>query len=357
MKKVGAALDRAEDILFDRLGGCGVVTLSRPRSLNALTLEMCRDLRRTLLDWADDDGIVCVVIRGAGDRAFCAGADIRRLHDEAKRDPVGASRFFHEEYRLNALIHRHAKPYVALIDGIVMGGGVGLSVHGSFRVAGDRTLFAMPETGIGLFPDVGGGYFLPRLEGGLGLYLALTGARADAADCLAAGIATHFTPSDRTGDLLAGLSRASNASDVKAILDRFAVTPPPAMIEARRADIARLFGDPSDFDAFWRRLERDESDFAIETLATLGRMSPTSMKVTFEQMRRGARLSFDDVMRMEYRIARRCMEGRDFFEGVRAQVIDKDRQPRWSPATLSAVSDADVARYFEPLPDMELELP
>ncbi len=349
------------DIVFERRGEWGVVTLNRPDALNALTWDMVKRLRAQLIDWERDAAVKAVLIRGAGEKAFCAGGDIRWLYDNARKDPAGACEFFREEYRLNALIHHFTKPYVALIDGIVMGGGVGVSVHGDFRVAGDRTLFAMPETGIGLFPDVGGGHFLPRLHDGLGLYYGLTGARAKAADCMAAGVATHYVPSAETPILereLMGLSFGAHAhADIEAVLDGYAGDPGEAHVNQIRPALKKLFDGHADFAAFYAALQADGHDVAGDMLRILSRMSPTSLKLTFEQLRRGARLDFDEGMKMEFRMVRRVMEGHDFFEGVRAVIIDKDKNPRWAPAMLEGVSDGDIARYFEPLGAAELLLP
>ena len=348
------------DILFKQQGAWGIVTLNRPKALNALTWNMVKAFYDQLSVWEANDTIGAVMVKGEGERAFCAGGDIRWLHDEAKKDPDSACQFFHDEYRNNALIYRFAKPYVAFIDGIVMGGGVGVSVHGDFRVAGDNTLFAMPETGIGLFPDVGGGHFMPRLHDGVGLYYALTGARAKAADCMAAGIATHYTQSDRHEEIEASLLKLDLKDhahgDIETVLDAYAKDPGHAAVNDLRQEIAAHFSAPKSFDDLMAGL-KGETEFQTATRKTLERMSPTSLKLTFEQMRRGHELDFNDVMRMEYRAVNRVMHGADFFEGVRAQIIDKDRAPKWSPDTISAVSDADVAAYFEGLGERELELP
>ena len=350
-----------DDILFDRAGDWGIVTLNRPQALNALTMGMVTAFRARLAEWAGDHEICAVLVKGAGDKAFCAGGDIRWLRDEAKKDPAAASEFFREEYRNNAAIYHFPKPYVALIDGVVMGGGVGVSVHGDFRVAGDRTLFAMPETGIGLFPDVGGGHFMPRLGGGLGLYLALTGARAKAADCLYAGVATHYAPTDKTPALEAALTGADLSGDagsvIAHILDTYAEDAGAPTLDDRRAEIDRHFSGHGRLDDVFSSLRADEGAFAQETLGLLERMSPTSLRLAFEQMARGRGLDFDDVMRMEFRMVRRVMEGHDFFEGVRAQIIDKDRNPQWRPAALAEVGEADIAGYFDDLGDAELALP
>ncbi len=350
----------ADDIIFTKIDAWGVITLNRPDALNALTWDMVTKMRAQLIAWERAPAIRAVIIKGAGDRAFCAGGDIRWLYDHAREDVDHACGFFREEYRLNALIHHYAKPYVALIDGIVMGGGVGVSVHGDFRVAGDRTLFAMPETGIGMFPDVGGGHFLPRLHDGLGLYYALTGARAKAADCMAAGVATHYVASEQAAALemeLTGLSLGAHPhAAIEAVLDGFSGDPGAAHVNMIRPALKRLFDGHQDFGSFYSALQADGHDVAGDMLRILGRMSPTALKLTFEQLKRGARLDFDQAMQMEFRIVRRVMEGHDFYEGVRALIVDKDKAPRWSPASIEGVNDADIAGYFESLTD-ELTLP
>ncbi|MBT8470995.1 MAG: enoyl-CoA hydratase/isomerase family protein [Marinicaulis sp.] len=348
-------------ILFERQADWGVVTINNEEALNALDWDMVKALHKQLIGWAAENAVKAVLIKSAGEKAFCAGGDIRWLYKNAKTDPAGASEFFRDEYTTNALIYHYPKPYVALIDGITMGGGVGLSVHGDFRVAGDRTLFAMPETGIGLFPDVGGGHFLPRLNDGLGLYYALTGARAKAADCMAAGIATHFTTSDRHGALANALFSAplgdSAHADIEAVLDEFSDDPGHAGINNIRGAIREHFEYANSMEGLMAALGGASDEFAAGVLTTLSRMSPTSMKLTFEQLKRGHELDFDETMKMEFRMVRRVMEGHDFFEGVRAQIIDKDRNPNWKPAEISDVSDDEAAQYFEPLGDDELTLP
>ncbi len=354
------------EILFEQRGEFGVITLNRPEALNALTFEMCAAMRARLMEWERAGAIRAVLVRGAASgreghaRAFSAGGDVIRATEIGRADLDKAASFFHEEYRLNALIHHYSKPYVALIDGVVMGGGAGLSVHGDFRVAGDHTLFAMPEMQIGLFPDVGGGYFLSRLHDGLGYYYALTGARAKAADCMATGIATHYAPSDQLEALERELYSTSLGGHpharIEEVLDGFAGDPGEAHVNQIRPALKRLFDGKASFAEFWAGLEADGHDVAGDMRRILSRMSPTSMRVAFEQLARARTLDFDDEMRMEYRIVRRCLEGHDFYEGVRAQLIDKDKTPRWSPARVDDVRDADVARYFEPLAK-ELTLP
>ena len=345
------------DVLFDRLGRAGRITLNRPQALNALSHEMCRALHAGLAEWARDDAVGLVIIDGAGERAFCAGGDVRALYADWQAGGDARFGFYRDEYRLNAFIKRYPKPYVALVDGIVMGGGVGVSIHGSHRVATERTVFAMPETGIGLFPDVGGTYFLPRLPGQIGLFLGLTGHRLKAADCLYAGLAEAAVPSERLPDLVDALGGAADAGSVTAILQRFAAPPEPApqaaSLPALRAAIDDCFGESS-VERILSELERHDTEFAQITAANLRQKSPTSLKVTLKQLRAGARLGFEDCMRLEYRLACRFMQAQDFFEGVRAVVIDKDNKPAWRPDSLEAVSEEAVAAYFAPLPDGEL---
>jgi enoyl-CoA hydratase len=341
------------EILFERRGAAGIVTLNRPHALNAVTLVMVRALRAQLDAWRDDPAVTRVLVRGAGERAFSAGGDLRQVYDlgrSGRHDD--ALTYWREEYALNTVIKRYPKPYVALIDGIVMGGGVGVSVHGSHRVAGDKLLFAMPEVNIGFFPDVGATWFLPRMPSQYGTYSALTGERLRTADALAAGMATHHVPSRKFADLLDGLC---GTVPVDALLGAFAETPPEGLLGKQRAIIDRAFkGDT--VEQILRQLEAERSEWATATAATIRSRSPTSLKIALAQVRRGAALSFEDCMRTEFRIVSRVVHGHDFYEGVRALIIDKDNTPRWRPATLAEVGDAEVERYFAPLPN-ELVLP
>lgn len=352
----------ANEILFDRHGALAEATLNRPGALNALTLGMIRRLGPRLKDWAEDASVAAVLIKGAGDRAFCAGGDLRAFWDSRDGDRRPAGDFFREEYRLNRQIFRFPKPYIAIIDGIVMGGGVGLSAHGRYRVATERTRFAMPETGIGLFPDVGGSYFLPRLAGELGLYLGLTGRRLDAADCLYSGIATHYVKAAALPALDVALSGALGVDSADAvvadILDRAASDPGPSALAADREAIDRCFAQES-VEAILAALEAEGSDWAARTLQRLRACSPTSLKLTFRQIRAGADLNFDAAMVMEFRLSQACLAGHDFLEGVRAVVIDKDMEPEWDPATLAGVDEAMVAACFEaqPWPDLTFDEP
>ena len=347
------------DILFERRGAAGLVTLNRPHALNAVSLAMVRALTRQLADWESDPEVARVIVTSNDTRAFSAGGDLRALYDLGRAGRYEeALTYFREEYALNARIKRYRKPYVALIDGIVMGGGVGISVHGSHRVAGDKFLFAMPEVGIGFFPDIGATWFLPRLPGGLGSYCALTGERLAAADATAAGIATHRVASARFPELLDALC---GAVSVDAILGAFAQPPGDGPVMAMRGTIDRLFTQDR-IEAILAALDaeaataRRTADFASTTAALIRTKSPTSLKIVLEQMRRGSTLDFPGCMRTEFRIVSRIVREHDLYEGIRAVIIDKDQAPRWQPSTVEAVVAAEVERHFAPLAS-ELELP
>lgn len=334
-----------EDVLFEIRGAIGLITLNRPKALNALTVPMVDAMREMLAEWAADDAVKAVVVTAAGDKAFCAGGDIRFLTESGKAGDGGAARFWGDEYRLNTEIKRYPKPYIALIDGITMGGGVGISVHAPYRVATEKTLFAMPETGIGLFPDVGGSYFLPRLKGRMGYFLGLTGARLKAADTFHAGIATHYTTS---ANLPGVIERLAAGEDVATVLASVHNDPGPAPIDAHIPDIDRLFVADT-VEGILAALDADGGDFARAQAATIRTKSPTSLKLTLRQLQEGAGLDFEDNMKMEFRLGQFVLAGKDFYEGVRAVIVDKDQSPKWSPPSLAEVSDADIAKAFAPL--------
>lgn len=347
------------EILFQVEDGIGRILLNRPKALNALTLAKIREMDTVLRRWVMDAAVKVVLIEGAGDKAFCAGGDIRALADAARaEDWMTVRAFFREEYILNRLIRTYPKPYVAILNGITMGGGVGISVHGSLRIVTENTLFAMPETGIGLFPDVGGTYVLPRLPGHLGTYLGLTGARLKAVDCLYTEVATHHVPTERMSDFKLALRDAARTAIsmeemVQALTDLMDLyhdhlEDPP--LEARREAIDAAFGQES-VEAILAVLDDMGPGWGADTAAVLRAKSPTSLKVTLQQLRAGPRLDFDRAMQLEYRLARRFLEAPDFQEGVRAVVVDKDQAPRWSPPTLGAVTDAAVRAWFAPLDD------
>ena len=338
------------DILFERRGAAGIVRLNRPKALNAVTHEMVRALHRQLDAWADDVAVTRVIVTAAGDRAFSAGGDIRALYDLGcagrQEEALG---FFREEYTLNTAIKRYRKPYISLIDGIVMGGGFGVSVHGSDRVAGDRFAFAMPEVGIGFFPDVGGTWVLPRMPDQIGTWVALTGDRLKTADAVAAGIATHHVRSDRFADLTDAL--CGNVS-VDATLAAFAEAAAVGPVAGKRDAIRELFAGDSVEDILGAL---DGAPEWAATAATIRTKSPTSLKLALAQVRRGRDWSFEQCMQAEMRIVSRIVYDHDFYEGVRAVIVDKDNAPRWQPATLADVADAEVERHFAPL-DEELRL-
>jgi enoyl-CoA hydratase len=347
--------DEAE-VSCERQGAAGVITLNRPQSLNALTLGMVRAMRRALDAWADDAAITRVIIEAAGGRAFCAGGDIRRLYDLGKaRRYDEALAFWREEYALNIRIKRYPKPYIALVDGIVMGGGVGVSLHGSHRVAGERYQFAMPEVGIGFFPDVGATYALPRLPGRTGTYLALTGDRVRTADALELGLATHVVGSASFGELREALIAGEPAPGV---LARLSIGPGDCSVSGERALIDRCLSVESVTEVLSRldRAAAEGSLFAGNAAAAIRTKSPTSLAIALEQMRRGRDLDFEEALRTEFRIVSRLIRGRDFYEGVRATIIDKDGAPRWRPAALEEVEPAEIERHFSDLDEAELKV-
>jgi enoyl-CoA hydratase len=342
------------EVLVERRGCAGRIILNRPRVLNALNLAMVRTIAKALDEWERDDTVTRVVISGAGARAFCAGGDIRLLYEQGRAgDHAAQLQFWLEEYRLNRRLKRYAKPIVALVEGLTMGGGVGLCAHGARLVAGSGFLFAMPEVGIGFFPDVGATYLLPRMPGRSGVYLALTGARADAGDAVALGLAQAVTPGERMGELAGALSEAR---PVDAILAGFAAPAPASRLAAQGALIERCFGLPTTAQiiAALDEAGRAGSPFASEACQAMRAKSPTSQAIALRQMQKGSALSFEEAMIVEFRIVSRICRGHDFYEGVRAAIVDKDNQPRWRPASAEAVSPAEVDRYFASLGEGDL---
>jgi enoyl-CoA hydratase len=326
----------------------GRLTLNRPKALHALTLGMCQAMTKALLEWRTDDSIEAVLLDHAGERGFCAGGDIKVLADSGASDGSAAREFFFVEYRLNHLLAVYPKPIVVVMDGVVMGGGVGVAIPAKFRIATERTTFAMPETDIGLFPDVGGGWFLPRLKANTGLWLALTSARIKAADCFALEIATHVVESAKVDALKAAV--IARPGHIAEALAPFETDPGPAPIAARLADIERLFAVPS-IEALYAGLQADGSEWAAAQLAVLNTKSPQAMKVTLRQLEIGGALTdLADNMVMEYRVGARVVRAADFIEGVRAVIVEKDRNPRWSPPTLEGVTEALLDGIFAPLP-------
>jgi enoyl-CoA hydratase len=353
---VGDQRMNAGDILFERRGAAGLITLNRPQALNAVDHAMVTALAARLAEWASDPSVTRVIIRAAGERAFSAGGDIRALYELGRAGrQADMLPFWRDEYRLNNFIKHYPKPYVALIDGIVMGGGVGISLHGSHRVAGEKFQFAMPEVGIGFFPDVGATWFLPRLPGQTGAYCALTGERLRVADGLAAGVATHHVAGARFPDLIDALA---GTVPVDAVLAAFADRPEEGPLARLRASIDRLFaGDAVEgILAALDGADGPHAEWAGKTAAVIRTKSPVSLKVALAQVRRGADWSFGECMRAEFRIVSRIVYGHDFYEGVRATIIEKDNAPRWRPADLAGVTEQAVEAHFAPLEE-ELALP
>ena len=326
-----------QDVIVRSEAGVGRITLNRPKALNALTLEMCRAITGALTAWEDDTAVSAIVIDHGEGRGFCAGGDIRLLYEGLRAGGQGVLEFFRVEYRMNHLLFTLRKPVTCIMDGVVMGGGAGLAMPCRTRVATAVTQYAMPETGIGLFPDVGGGWFLSRLPGRIGAWLALTGARLDGADCLALGLATHFAPPESLAEFTAGRLAPSLR--------------PPARIGALRGEIDRLFAAERVEDIV-ATLTSDASPWAADQLAEIAKKSPFSCKVALRQLRESRKLTrFSDNMRMEFRIAARLIARPDIIEGVRAFVIDKDNDPRWSPAHFEEVGGNDIDAIFAPLPE------
>ncbi len=352
-----------EEILFGRDGALATVTLNRPQALNAFTLGMYRRFDPMLRQWADDPNVQAVLVRAAEGRAFCAGGDIRAIYEAGRgisEDRYLTSVFFREEYELIRRVHRYPKPYIAVIDGITMGGGAGVSVNGRYRVATERTMLAMPETGIGLFPDVGATRFLNLAPGRIGRYLGLTGVRLGPADALYCGFATHFVRRERLPEMLRALPAASaDPAGIQRVLQRFHSDPGTPALQARRGVIDRCFA-PDTVEEVMAALEREaaagggDADWAAEVRSGLAGKSPTSLKVTLRQLIIGADYDIEGALTLEYRLTQHFMQGHDFYEGVRAALIDKDQRPRWRPPTLATVTDTLVDRYFAPLGDGEL---
>ncbi|NUT72666.1 enoyl-CoA hydratase/isomerase family protein [Pseudarthrobacter sp. C4D7] len=349
-----AAVSGEAEVLFERRGGLGVITLNRPRAVNALTEGMVDLLLRQLTAWATDDDVAAVLVQGAGERGLCAGGDIVAIYRDMLHGGNRTAGFWQTEYRVNSLIARYPKPYVALMDGLVLGGGVGISAHGSVRVVTERTRMGMPETTIGFAPDVGGTFLLSRAPGQTGTHAALTGAHLDAGDALFLGLADHYVPSRRLPALVAALGNESP----EAAVARYAEQPPASALSRQRdwIDACYAFGDAGDIVDRLRAWTGPGRADAAEAADTIEAKSPTSVKVTLASLRRAANLTLDEALAQEYRAGMRFLSGPDFREGIRAQVVDKDRNPQWKPATLAEVQPGQVDSFFTPLDGGELDL-
>jgi len=336
-----------EDVIVRRQGAIGHLSLNRPKALHALTRAMCEAICAALLEWRDDLGIAVVILDHAGGRGFCAGGDVAQVRRSVLEDGGKEGRaFFRAEYRMNHLLFTFPKPVIAFMDGVTMGGGVGLALPARYRIATENTLFAMPEGAIGLFPDVGAGWFLPRLPGRIGHFLALTGARLDGAECLWAGLATHYLPSESVAEAKARIVAEPMAAE--AVLADFSIEPPPARLAGNAERIARLFALDR-LEDILAALEGDPSTWAAKELKAVVAKCPTSAKVALRQFAESAG-DFAEEMALEYRLATRLIARPDFAEGVRAVLVDKDNAPQWQPDTAEGVTEEMLHAIFAPLP-------
>jgi enoyl-CoA hydratase len=342
------------DLIVREQGALRRITLNRPKALNALTLDMSVTMTALLRAWAADPAVGAVLLDGAGERGLCAGGDIRALYDAAKSGGTLPEQFWAAEYYLDVLIARYPKPFIAVMDGLVMGGGVGLSTHAAHRVVTERSAVALPEVGIGFFPDIGASYWLARTPGFAGTYMALTGDRMNAADAMFCKLADVHIASARLAELPQALAACRSADDVRAQLGALASAPAAGKVEAARSWIDACFG-PNDVEDIVARLAAAKDDAARAALATMQKMSPTSLKVTLRNVRDAASFKrLEESFQQDYRIALACIAGHDFIEGIRAQIVDKDRNPRWRPDTLEGVTPDIVDRHFKPVGALEL---
>jgi enoyl-CoA hydratase len=340
-----------DEVITEIDGQIGRIRLNRPKAIHALTKDMCSAMIAALVEWRENLEVKAVAIDHAESRGFCAGGDVRMLAESGASDGSDARAFFHEEYRLNHLLFTYVTPTIAFMDGITMGGGVGVSQPCKYRIATENTRFAMPETSIGLFPDVGGGWYLSRLPGRVGQFMALTGARLDGAECHYLGLATHYIPQDALEDVKQRI--AAEPERIEGILGSASVAPPEAKIAGNLAPINRNFASDR-FEDVLEALESDGSEWAHKELATLRTRSPQACKVSLRLLSDGANMAdFADEMRQEYAVAAKVVQRPDFNEGVRAVLIDKDNAPRWNPATPEGVTDHMIDTIFAPMPDGE----
>lgn len=345
-----------DEVLFEEISGnggnLGVITLNRPAVLNSLSHKMIVAMHAKLKTWLDDTNIKAVVVRPTEGRAFCAGGDLRLTYDRARANNPKMTEFFYDEYHLNRFIHHYPKPYIAFLNGITMGGGVGISIHGSHRVATEKLLFAMPETGIGFFPDVGGTFFLPRLPGRLGYYLGLTGARIKTEDCVGLGITQHQVAEKDLPELLSALAKQAFSADAKSsvtqVINQFKVASQPSVLLQQQDIIDTAFAAGS-MEEILQTIHHRSEQVCQDAAVMLSKKSPTSLKITLRALDEGKHLDFDTVMRHEYRLTCRFLQGHDFPEGIRAVIIDKDQKPVWKPGTLLEVTREDVEKYFSPM--------
>jgi len=337
-----------DEVLINIEGGVGRIRLNRPKAIHALTHGMCDAMIAALLEWRENNSVRLVMIDHAEGRGFCAGGDIRMIAESGKGDGVEARAFFYREYQLNHLLFTYVKPVIAFMDGVTMGGGVGISQPAKYRIATERTMYAMPESGIGLFPDVGGGWYLSRLPGRTGEFLALTGARIDGAECVALGLATDYVLSEKLDALKAEI--IADPASLETAISNAGETPPEARITANRSRIDRLFASNT-YEDVLAALKADGSEWALKELATLANKSPTTCKVSLRLLAQGRdHVDFAEEMKVEFRVAAHICQRHDFIEGVRALIVDKDNAPKWDPDTPEGVTDHMIAQLFAPLP-------
>jgi enoyl-CoA hydratase len=337
-----------DEVLINIEGGVGRIRLNRPKAIHALTHGMCDAMIAALLEWRENNSVRLVMIDHAEGRGFCAGGDIRMIAESGKGDGVEARAFFYREYQLNHLLFTYVKPVIAFMDGVTMGGGVGISQPAKYRIATERTMYAMPESGIGLFPDVGGGWYLSRLPGRTGEFLALTGARIDGAECVALGLATDYVLSEKLDALKAEI--IADPASLETAISNAGETPPEARITANRSRIDRLFASNT-YEDVLAALKADGSEWALKELATLANKSPTTCKVSLRLLAQGRdHVDFAEEMKVEFRVAAHICQRHDFIEGVRALIVDKDNAPKWDPDTPEGVTDHMIAQIFAPLP-------
>lgn len=337
----------SDEVLTHVVAGIGFITLNRPKAINSLNQQMVDALTAILTGWEDDDAVRAVLLSGAGERGLCAGGDVVAIYHSARQDGVDARRFWRSEYLLNGQIARFAKPYVSLMDGIVMGGGVGVGAHANTRVVTDTSKVAMPEVGIGFIPDVGGAYLLSRAPGALGLHAALTGAPFSGADAIALGFADHYVPHSE----LDAFARAIVTDGINSALAGFAIEPPASNLAAQRDWIDECYRGDTVEDII-AALRGHDAGPATDAANLIASRSPVALSVTLQAVRRAANLeTLEDVLTQDYRVSSASLRSHDLVEGIRAQLVDKDRNPKWSPATLAEVTPADIDAYFQPVDD------
>jgi len=356
-------MEACKEIIFEELqgigGAIGLVTLNRPEALNALSYEMIYALKEQLIIWEEVFYIKAVLVRSTMDSIFSVGGDIKKVYEVKQTGEADLARFFRDEYQMNAHIHHYKKPYISFLNGLTMGGGVGITLHGSHRIAAENFQFSMPEVGIGFFPDIGSSYLLSRCPGETGIYLGLTGNRINTTDSLSLGLVDYHLRAEDFDELLSDLCNTDFGDNehetINNVINKYKLPPIPAPIESVRKKIDSLFSKNT-MEKIILALQAHSDEWAVGILRTLETHSPSSLKITLKAIQEAKSLNFDDCIKMEYRITNRLLEQHDFFEGIRALLVDKDKNPDWVPNSLQAVSDQQIDTYFEELDDAELPL-